>query len=141
MPRRRGGAGRPVGRARRTRRRRRRRRVMLVGGLVAFGAYKMSTKDADRIQQHTGVDPEELEDDELEQAMQELGIEQQTVTAADTAPSADPVAAAPAAAAPAATGGATPDYVAELEKLASLRDAGILTDEEFEAKKRQILGL
>jgi len=33
------------------------------------------------------------------------------------------------------------DYLAELEKLASLRDAGILTDEEFDSKKRQILGL
>ncbi|KAF0979445.1 hypothetical protein FDP41_001788 [Naegleria fowleri] len=29
----------------------------------------------------------------------------------------------------------------ELEKLASLRDKGILTEEEFQAKKRQILGL
>lgn len=29
----------------------------------------------------------------------------------------------------------------ELEKLAGLRDRGILTPEEFEAKKRQILGL
>lgn len=29
----------------------------------------------------------------------------------------------------------------ELEQLASLRDAGVLTDEEFEAKKRSVLGL
>jgi hypothetical protein len=29
----------------------------------------------------------------------------------------------------------------ELEKLASLRDRKIITDEEFEAKKRQLLGL
>jgi Short C-terminal domain len=116
---------------------------MLVGGLVAFGAYKMSKKDADRIQQHTGVDPEELEDAELEQAMQELGIEQQTVTAADTEEGAASAAAtAPAPAATAApAGGSGSDYMAELEKLASLRDAGILTDEEFEAKKKQILGL
>jgi len=141
-----GRPGRPVGRARRTRRRRRRRRVMLVGGLVAFGTYKMSTKDADRIQQHTGVDPEELEDAELEQAMQELGIQQQTVTAADTEPGAAPATPpaqqpAAAAAAPAGGGGGGSDYMAELEKLGSLRDAGILTDEEFAAKKKQILGL
>lgn len=31
--------------------------------------------------------------------------------------------------------------MAELEQLASLRDAGVLTDEEFEAKKRNVLGL
>jgi hypothetical protein len=56
---------------------------MLVGGLVAFGAYKMSQKDADRIEQHTGVEPEELTDEELTQAMGELDIPVQTVTEDD----------------------------------------------------------
>jgi Short C-terminal domain len=44
--------------------------------------------------------------------------------------------AATAAAQPAA-----PDYAAELEKLAQLKAQGIITDEEFEAKKKQILGI
>ena len=43
------------------------------------------------------------------------------------------------AAAPAAA--VEPDYMAELEQLAQLRDQGILTPEEFEAKKKQILGV
>ena len=47
--------------------------------------------------------------------------------------------AAQAAAAPAAP--AEPDYAAELEKLAQLKAQGIITDEEFEAKKKQILGI
>jgi hypothetical protein len=34
-----------------------------------------------------------------------------------------------------------PEYVGELERLAQLRQRGILTDEEFEAKKKQILGI
>ena len=34
-----------------------------------------------------------------------------------------------------------PEYVGELERLAQLRDQGIITDEEFEAKKKQILGI
>jgi hypothetical protein len=34
-----------------------------------------------------------------------------------------------------------PDYTAELEKLAQLNARGILSDEEFEAKKKQILGI
>jgi len=34
-----------------------------------------------------------------------------------------------------------PEYVGELERLAQLRHQGILTDEEFEAKKKQILGI
>ena len=36
---------------------------------------------------------------------------------------------------------AAPDYTAELEQLAQLKAQGILTDEEFEAKKKQILGI
>lgn len=50
---------------------------------------------------------------------------------------APPPAPAPAPA-PAAE---VPAYMAELEQLASLRDAGILSNEEFEAKKRKVLGL
>jgi len=50
--------------------------------------------------------------------------------------------AAPAPApAPAPAAGAEPEYMAELEQLAKLRDQGILSPEEFEAKKKQILGL
>jgi hypothetical protein len=36
---------------------------------------------------------------------------------------------------------AEPDYMDELTQLAQLRDQGILTPEEFEAKKKQVLGL
>ncbi len=32
-------------------------------------------------------------------------------------------------------------YMAEIEKFAELRDSGLLTNEEFEAKKQQILGI
>ena len=34
-----------------------------------------------------------------------------------------------------------PEYVGELQRLAQLRGQGILSDEEFEAKKKQILGI
>jgi membrane protease subunit (stomatin/prohibitin family) len=47
--------------------------------------------------------------------------------------------AAQAQAAPAAP--AAPDYAAELEQLAHLKAQGIITEEEFEAKKKQILGI
>lgn len=124
--------------ARRMRRRTRRRRMLLVGGLVAFGAYKMSKKDAKRIEQHTGVKPEEMSDAELEKAMRELHIEKQTRTAQDVEVGANSAAPAPAAG---TTSAGDLDYLVQIEKLASLRDAGILTEEEFTAKKRQILGL
>lgn len=133
MPRRGGGGG--ARRVRRTRRRRRRRRILLVGGLVAFGTYKMTTKDADRVKEHTGTDPEELTDEELAQAMDQLGIDKEQVTAADKEIAASGDATTPAA----ATG--DPGYADELQKLADLNKAGVLTDEEFAAKKAQILGL
>ncbi|MEV0895894.1 SHOCT domain-containing protein [Actinoplanes sp. NPDC049802] len=38
-----------------------------------------------------------------------------------------------------AVAAAQPDVVGQIEKLASLRDAGILTDEEFAAKKAELL--
>jgi hypothetical protein len=47
-----------------------------------------------------------------------------------------PVEAAPAQAAPAPS-----DYTAELEKLAGLRDKGVISADDFEAKKNQLLGI
>ena len=46
---------------------------------------------------------------------------------------------APAPAAPGAP--AEPDYAAELEQLAQLKTQGIITEDEFQAKKKQILGI
>ena len=61
-------------RMRRRRRRVRRRRILLVGGMVAIGKKKMSAAHAKQIEEHTGLPPEDLEDEDLTQAMQELGI-------------------------------------------------------------------
>ena len=46
--------------------------------------------------------------------------------------------AAPAEAAPAP---AASDYTAELERLAELRDKGVIDADDFEAKKNQLLGI
>lgn len=62
----------------------------------------------------------------------------------EPAPTYEPAPApapAPAAPAPAPAAPEEPAYMAELQQLASLRDAGVLTDEEFEAKKHKILGI
>ena len=117
---------------RRRGRRRRRRRILLVGGLVAFGAYKMSQRDAERVEQHTGVAPDDMTDEQLEQAMNDLNIDHQRVDSSDQAQGSASVA-------PATGGGAS--YLDELERLAQLKDEGVLTEEEFTAKKRDILGL
>ncbi len=77
------GAGPARGPRRRRRRRQRRRRVMLVGGMVAIGTKKMSAKNAEAIEEHTGVPPEELEDSDLEEVMVELGIPDEEVSEGD----------------------------------------------------------
>lgn len=46
-----------------------------------------------------------------------------------------------AQAAPAEPQATQDDQIAQLEKLGKLKDEGILTQEEFDAKKKQILGL
>jgi hypothetical protein len=135
----------------RRRRRRRRRRIILVGGAIALGTsavHKYSKKDVERIEQQTGKPAEELTDEELAQATQQLGIQPEEmsdqewdqVEASDAEEdAADPDDADPDDAEPAAAAAAEPDYIDQLQRLADLRDKGILTDEEFEAKKKQIL--
>jgi hypothetical protein len=54
---------------------------------------------------------------------------------------APPPAAAPAPAAPAQAAPAQQDDMAEIQQLAAMKDQGILTEEEFQAKKKQILGI
>ena len=138
-------------RARRRTRRRVRRRMLLVGGMVVLAAggtaaaIKLTQKDAQRIEQHTGMSAADLTDEDLREAMDELGIQEQELTDQDRAAMEagagappPPVAAPPPAAAPAEP---EDSYLDELERLADLRDRGIISDEDFEAKKRQLLGL
>lgn len=159
------GARRTVRRtSRRTTRRvrRRMRRRILVGGMVvlavggaAYGAVKLSQKDSQRIEEHTGASVEELTEEELVAAMKDLGIESIELSDEDKAALAaeggqaevggatvsyeGQPQAAPAA--PQAPPEAAPSYIEELEKLAALRDQGIISEEEFAAKKAQLLGL
>ena len=144
------------------RRRRRRRRRILVGGMVvlavggaAYGAVKLSQKDAQQVEEYTGSSVEELTEEELVAAMKDLGIESIELSDEDKAALAaeggqaevggatvsyeGQPQAAPAA--PQASPEAAPSYIEELEKLAALRDQGIISEDEFAAKKAQLLGL
>jgi predicted mannosyl-3-phosphoglycerate phosphatase (HAD superfamily) len=135
------------------RRRRRRRRRILVGGAVLIGGgalvYKLSKQDAQKIEEYSGIPPEEMEDADLQEAMKDLNIQSQELTAEDKtalnqADAAEQQAGDEAAAAAVSAASAEPaqdDYIEQLKQLAALKDAGILTEEEFEAKKKQILGL
>ena len=82
---RRRGASRAGRMAGRRRRRRRRRRLVLAGGAVVWAGHKLSQKDSQKIEEHTGKPPDELSDEEVEAAMDELGIEEQELTEEDKA--------------------------------------------------------
>ena len=61
---------------------------------------------AQRIEEETGTAPDDMTDEELDQAMSDQIIQGE-----------------------------------ELERLSELKDAGIITEEEFALKKKQLLGL
>ena len=130
--------------------RRRRRRRILVGGFVllavggaAYGGIKLSQKDSQRIEQHTGASVEELTEEELVAAMKELGIQSIELDENDKATIAKETGQAQPepSSAPAPPVEPEPSYLDELERLAALRDQGAISDEEFEAKKNQLLEL
>ena len=94
----------------------RRRGPGLIGtAVVAGGAAHMGAK---RAQRQAAAEQQEAEQ---EARIAELEA-QQTAPAASAEP-------------------AEPDYMGELEQLAQLKAQGIITEEEFEAKKKQILGI
>jgi predicted Zn-dependent peptidase len=64
-------------------------------------------------------------------AQDQAAYDQQMAAQQQAAAAQQPVAAAPA----------VPDYAAELQQLAALKGQGLITEEEFEAKKKQILGI
>lgn len=101
----------------------------------------MSKRDKERVEEYTGQSAEDLTDEELGQAMNDLGIEKQELDDSDydyidqvEAEEGDEPFSTNAPA-------GEPDYLNELERLGHLRDEGIITDEEFEMKKKQLLGL
>jgi hypothetical protein len=70
---------------------------------------------------------EELNEEELSAAMKDLNIQTQPLDENDQAALAEEESQSES----------EPSYLEELEKLAALRDQGIISDEEFEAKKAQ----
>ena len=138
------------GRARRVIRRRRRimrrmRRRIIVGGMVLIAAgttaVKMSPNEVQQVEQYTGQKVENLSEDQLDSAMENLGIEGQEPTDNEIAmleAEEQPAAATGvAASAPASQN----DVISQLERLANLKAQGFLTEEEFAAQKAKLLGM
>jgi hypothetical protein len=98
------------------------------------------------VEEHTGESVEELTEEELVQAMKDLGIQSIDLTDEDKAALAAEQNKAEVDGATVTYerqpgGAAEVSYLDELERLAALRDQGAITEEEFAAKKGQLLGL
>ena len=48
-----------------------------------WAGHKLSQKNAQKIEEHTGKSPDDLSDEEVEAAMEELGIEEEELTEED----------------------------------------------------------
>ena len=90
---------------------------------------------------------QDLNETELEQAMNDLEIDTEELSDAEVASwkqqRAEPAAAQPASGSlkttpSPAVASTQADYTEELKKLAELRDMNIITNEEFEAKKKKL---
>ena len=57
--------------------------VLMIGG--AYSSYKLSQQDVQQIEQHTGKSAEDLSEQEIEAAMDDLGIQDQELTTEDEA--------------------------------------------------------
>ena len=148
-----GGPGRGMARRsvmrRHRRMRRRMRRRLVIGGVVLLAvgtsATKMSQSEVQQVEQHTGMKAEDLSEEQLDAAMEELGIEGQEPTDQEIAmleAEEDKAAGQPAAgSAPAQQAPASQeDLISQLERLGALKAQGILTEEEFAAQKAKLLG-
>jgi hypothetical protein len=118
--------------------------VGIVGKSLGYGDLQIFTQSGDAgADNFTSI----TKPAEFRNAMMTIKLQAQTggipasapapVAAAPVAPA--PVAPAPAPTAPAPAAASAEDQAASLVRLAELRDQGIITPEEFEAKKTEIL--
>jgi hypothetical protein len=121
--------------------------VGFIGSRLGYGDVKIFTQSGE-----AGADnfTTITQPSQFRTKMMELKIQDEASRRASSMPAAAPAPAAPAAPAPAAPASAAPapavssaantdDQTARLVALAELRDQGVITAEEFEAKKAEIL--
>jgi hypothetical protein len=114
---------------------------MIIGGavLIAAGtsAVKMSQSEVQQVEQHTGQKPEDLTEEQLDSAMEELGIEGQEPTDQEMSMlEAEDQHAQPV---PENISAPQDDMIKQLERLGALKAQGLLTEEEFAAAKQKLL--
>ncbi len=101
--------------------------IMLTG--MGF-SLKLHQDDLCRIEEQTGRAVQQMSEEELLRAMRQLGIENQRLNAEERQTSGAVVA-----------GKTTAADLEVLQQLTQMHYAGYLTEEEYQAKKKQILGI
>ena len=102
-----------------------------MGGIAAV-AYKLGKNNVKQIEDYSGKPIDQMSEEELNASMDALNIEfPEDEGDLDDYRYEDQYDEPPQ----------EPDYIQELKQLAALRDQGVITDEDFEAKKRQLLGV
>ena len=89
---------------------------------VVAGTASVVAGQVHHHQQQKWDKQEQAQYDQQVQAQQAAAYEQQQMAPQQAAP-------------------AEPDYMVELEKLGQLKNQGVITEDEFQAKKKQILGI
>jgi hypothetical protein len=107
-------------------------RTAVVAGTATAVSGGMQRRQQDKANQ-------QYEAQQYEAQQQQAQMDASAAQAVAAQQAAAPAAAAPAGAAPGETAGGV-DVVGELQKLATLREQGILTDDEFAAAKAKLLG-
>ena len=108
-------------------------RTAVIAGTATAVSNKVSAGQQAKAQQAAEAQAYEAQQN---QAQIDAAVAQQMAAQQAAAPP-PPPAAAPAPAA----GGISDEVIGQLKQLAELRDAGILTEDEFAAKKAKLLGL
>ncbi|HEX8033283.1 MAG TPA: SHOCT domain-containing protein [Ktedonobacterales bacterium] len=106
---------------------------------VVGGAAYMAGSSAARKQQAEAEQNAQIADLQQQQAAMQTGAQYQAQPTYAPPSYAQPAYAPPPAPEPVAAPAPTQDPIAMLKQLGELKAAGVLTDEEFEAKKAQLL--
>ena len=111
-------------------------RTAVVAGTASATVGAMNRRQAGKAQAAANDQAAQQAAFESQAQLAEMQAQMDAMQAQQAPPPPPPAPAAAAPAAPAAGG----DMMAELQKLADMKAAGILTDEEFAAAKAKLLG-
>lgn len=113
-------------------------RTAVVGGAAYMAGSHVAGKSAEQAQQEAQQNAQIADLQQQQQAAAAPPVYQQAAPPPPTYQ--QPVPPPPQAAAPAPTSATTADKIEQLKQLGELRDAKVLTEAEFEAEKKKILG-